>query len=115
MKHVEFITIEDETDLIVSFAIAPSAHRSLTLLRSPQYEFLFLEYERCVYVSFDPSEPDDDPLLSVHWGKLTVTVKTVRHVYQLDISAVDEIEITGAKTVLLRKLVKDVAKYIECD
>jgi hypothetical protein len=50
----------------------------------------------------------------VQWGKSMVTVKTVRHVYKLDISAVDDIEITEAKTVL-RKMVKDVATYIECD
>lgn len=114
MKRVEFITVEDETDLIVSFAIAPGAHRSLTLLRSPQYEYLFPELERCASVSFDPSELDKDPLLSVQWGKSMVTVKTGRHVYKLDISAIDDNEITEAKTVL-RKMVKDVATYIECD
>lgn len=114
MKRVEFITFEDETDLIVSFAIAPGAYRSLTLLRSPQYEYLFPNDERCASVSFDPSELDNDPLVSVQWGKSMVTVKTVRHVYKLDISEVDDIEITEAKT-LLRKMVKDVATYIECD
>jgi len=51
MKRVEFITVEDETDLIVSFAIAPSAYQSLTLLRSPQHEVLFPDYERSGYVS----------------------------------------------------------------
>jgi hypothetical protein len=114
MKRIEFITIEDETDLIVSFAIAPGAYRSLTLLRSPQYEYLFPKDERCAYVSFDPPEQDNETLLFVHWGKSTVTVKTVHHVYKLDISAVEDIEITEAKAVL-RKMVKDVATYIECD
>lgn len=114
MKRVEFITIEDETDLIVSFAIAPSALHSLTLLRSPQYEYLFPGYERCASVSFDTSELDKDPLLSVQWGKSMVTVKTVRHVYKLDISEVDEIEITEAKDAL-KKMTKDVATYIDCD
>jgi hypothetical protein len=51
MKRVEFITNEDETDLIASFAIALSANQSLTLLRSPQHEVLFPYYERCGYVS----------------------------------------------------------------
>jgi hypothetical protein len=114
MKRVEFITIEDEPDLIVSFAIAPSAHRSLTLLRSPQYETLIPEYERVVSVSFDPSEVDGDSLRSVQWGQTSVTVKTARHKYKLDISAVKAIEITEAKTVL-RKMVKDVATYVDCD
>jgi hypothetical protein len=114
MKHVEFITFEDETDLIVSFAIAPGAYRSLTLLRSPQYEYLFPNDERCASVSFDPSELDKDPLVSVQWGKSMVTVKTVRHVYKLDIAAVEDIEITGAKKVL-RKMVKEVATYLDCE
>lgn len=114
MKHVEFITIEDETDLIVSFAIAPSAYQSLTLLRSPQYEDLLPDFERCAYASFDPSEPADDPLLSVHWKQSKVTVTTCRHVYELDISIVDEVEITEAKTVL-KKMVKGVAMYYEID
>jgi hypothetical protein len=57
---------------------------------------------------------DKDPLLSVQWGKSIVTVKSLHHVYKLDISAIDGIEITEAKTVL-RKLVKDVATYIVCD
>lgn len=46
MLQVEFITCESEGDLIVSFAIAPSAYRSLTLHRSPQYEHLLPEEER---------------------------------------------------------------------
>lgn len=115
MKRVEFITIEDETDLIVSFAIAPSAYQSLTLLRSPHYEDLLPDFERCAYVSLDPtSEPADDPLLSVHWKQSKVTVTTCRHVYELDISTVEEIEITEAKTVL-KKMVKGVAMYYEID
>jgi hypothetical protein len=110
MKRVEFITIEDEPDLIVSFAIAPRAHRSLTLLRSPQYESLLQEYERIVSGSFDPSEVDGDSLLSVQWGP----VKTARHEYKLDISAVEDIEITELKTVL-RKMVRGLATYVDCD
>jgi hypothetical protein len=57
MLRVEFITTEDEADLIVSFAIAPAAERSLTLLRSPQYEHLLPEEERGITVDpFDPRE-----------------------------------------------------------
>jgi hypothetical protein len=46
----------------------------------------------------------------VHWKQSKVTVTTCRHVYELDISTVDEIEITQAKTVV-KKMVKGVAMY----
>ena len=114
MKRVEFITIEDEPDLIVSFAIAPSAHRSLTLLRSPQYETLLPEYERVVSVSFDPSEINEESLLSVKWGQTKVTVMSTRHEYTLDISAVEANEITEANAVL-RKMTNGVATFVDCD
>jgi len=114
MKRVEFINIGDEPDLIVSFAIAPSAHRSLTLLQSPQYESLIPKYERVVSVCFDPSEVDEDSLRSVQWGQTIVTIKTGRHEYKLDISAVEAIEITKAKTVL-RKMIKNEASYADSD
>jgi hypothetical protein len=114
MKRVEFITIEDGPDLVVSFAIAPSAYRSLTLVRSPQYEHLLPEHEHCVSVSLDPDELDGDVLLSVNWGQQMVTVITARHKYKLDVSAVEGNETAGAKAVL-RKMVKDLASYIECD
>jgi hypothetical protein len=114
MKRVEFITIEDGPDLVVSFAIAPSAHRSLTLIRSPQYEHLLPEHEHCVSVSFDPDELDGDVLLSVNWGQQIVTVITSRHEYKLDVSTVEDNESAGAKAIL-RKMVKDLASYNDCD
>jgi hypothetical protein len=50
----------------------------------------------------------------VQWGISIITVKTVRHIYKLDISAIDGTEITEEKTVI-RKMVKDVATYVDCD
>ena len=105
MKRAEFITVEDEEDLVVSFAIAPSAYRSLTLLRSPQHEFLLPEEERGATVSFGPNE-ERDLLVLVHWYEASVVIKTERHEYQLDISAVEDEEIAEAKAVL-RKMVQD--------
>src|SRR5438445_18432 len=107
MLHVEFITVDDETDLVVSFALAPAAHRSLTLLRSPQYESLLPECERGVSVSrLDPNDQERDRLRLVQWGKSVVEVRTERHEYKLDVSAVDDDELNEAKAVL-RKMVKD--------
>ena len=107
MKRVEFITTEHKPDLVVSFALAPSAHQSLTLLRSPQYELLLPEEERGVSVSnLDPTDQERDLLRSMNWSETRVTVKTERHEYHLDISAVAEQEVKHAKAVL-RKMVKD--------
>ncbi len=103
MLQVEFITSEDEQDLI---AIAPSANRGLTLLRSPQHEHILPEEERGATVApLDPREVDPDLLVSVQWLGAGVIVKTQRHEYELDVSAVSENEVVEAKAVL-RKMVK---------
>ena len=113
MLHVEFITSQDEQVLIVSFAIAPSAQRSLTLLRSPRYEHLLPEEERGITVGpFNPSDIEPDFLRSVQWLASRVTVATDRHIYILDISAVGEDELAQAKAVL-RKMVKDGAAHVD--
>ena len=107
MLRVEFITTEDEEDLIVSFALAPAAHESLTLLRSPQYEFLLPEYERGISVSkLNPKDQERDLLRQVHWRDTSVTLRTQRHEYTLDISALAQDDIDEAKKVL-REMVKD--------
>jgi hypothetical protein len=113
MLRVEFITSESEQDLIVSFAIASAANRSLTLLRSPQYEHLLLEEERGATVApLDPEEVETDFLVSVQWLGARVVVKTQRHEYKLDISAVAENEVAEAKAVL-RKMVKDGSAHVD--
>jgi hypothetical protein len=113
MLQVEFITSEDAPDLIVSFAIAPSANRSLTLLRSPHCEHLLPEEERGATVApLDPKEVETDFLVSVQWLGARVIVRTQRHEYQLNISAVAEAEVTEAKAVL-RKMVKDGSAHVD--
>jgi hypothetical protein len=107
MLRVDFITTEDEEDLVVSFALAPAAHKSLTLLRSPQFEFLLPDDERGISVSkLDPKDQERDLLRQVHWRGHTVTVATQRHEYTLDISAVAHNDIVEAKAVL-RKMTED--------
>jgi hypothetical protein len=52
MHAVEFITLEDEEpDLVLSFALAPQAASSITLLRTPKYESLLPDEERGVVVA----------------------------------------------------------------
>ncbi len=112
MNRVEFVSLEDDHDLIVSFAIAPAAHRSLTLLRSPQYEFLLPKHERGISVSFGPSADERDLLLLVQWRESGVVIKTERHEYRLDLTAVEDEEVAAAK-VLLRKMVNDGVARVE--
>lgn len=113
MLQVQFITSDDDQDLIVSFAIAPSAHRSLTLLRSPQYEHLLPKGERGATVGpLDPNDVTTDFLVSVRWLGHGVIVKTQRHEYKLDVSAVAEREVAEAKAVV-RKMVKDGTAHVD--
>ena len=65
MKQVEFITLEDEQDLIVSFALAPSGEESLTLLRAPHYEHLLPEQDRRATVSLSSQREEGDYVKSV--------------------------------------------------
>ena len=112
LQHVEFITTEDEPDLIVSFALAPAASESLTLLRSPQLESALPKHERGVSVStLAADDPDRDLLQRLLWEESTVTVSTERHEYRLDISAVANDEVDEAKDVL-RKMAADGAVYV---
>lgn len=101
MRQIEFMTSEDDQELIVSFALAASAHRSLNLLRSPQWEHLRPEQERGATVApLDPSDVDTDHLVCAQWLGARVVVTTQRHDYELDVSAVDERELVDAKAVL---------------
>ena len=66
MEQVEFITTESGDDLIVSFAIGrtdPGEIRSLTLMRTPKYEFALDDSERGVSVSDEDRDEDDSDLL----------------------------------------------------
>ncbi len=60
MHRVNFITTQQEDDLIVSFTVAgdsPGDILSLTLLRTPKYELILDSDERGISVSW---EEDDD-------------------------------------------------------
>jgi hypothetical protein len=67
MEGVAFITTDAGDDLILSFAVQHrddwTAIESLTLLRTPKYEFIFEEQERGVKVSFERHEDEEDEFL----------------------------------------------------
>ncbi len=104
MNGVAFITIESGVDLIVSFAIEgdePGQVKSLTLLRTPRYEFALDESERGVGVSHeDVADEDIDLLESIELDRGTVRITTQRREYALDIHRVDRDEIQRAAEIL---------------
>ena len=69
MYRVNFITTEQKDDLIVSFAVAagdfPGDILSLTLLRTPKYEFILGPDEQGVSVSWEEDEDESELLLAV--------------------------------------------------
>jgi len=104
-----FITTEDDgTDLIVSFAVVKypdgSDIESLTLLRTPKYEFVRDDDERGVGVSFERFLDDSarDLLEEVRYSKddRIVALKTGSRRYRLDVRKVEPDELTDMCKVL---------------
>ncbi len=102
-KYVSFLTLEDEDDLIVSFALGEHAITSLTLLRTPKYEMFLPDEERGVSVGSDSSESFVRELLvSVRWGKDLVRIESTVRRYALDIRALAPDDIREARRILAK-------------
>jgi len=104
---VEFITIEKGDDLVVSFAIAttePGEVVSLTLLRTPMFEFALPPDEWGVSVSHEsfPQEGGRERLQRIRVALPVVSIATTRKRYELDVSKVDRRELRSAQRVLER-------------
>ena len=104
MLDVSFITTQDDDDLIVSFAVADPDYtdvKSLTLLRTPKYEFALYESERGVNVSYDDFPGDDDDMLEkIEIDGDRVEIITRHRSYALDVHRVDEDEVKESKKIL---------------
>ena len=104
MERVDFITAESGDDLIVAFAIGradPGEIRSLTLIRTPKYEFILDDSERGVSVSDEDRDEDDNDLLEeIEFRGDEVRIVSRNTDYQLDCSRVDREEFEDAKTVV---------------
>ncbi len=107
MDTVAFITTETGDDLIVSFAVQdprdPTAVESLTLIRTPKYEFIFDEHDRGVSVSFDRNDEVEDAFLQeVDYleAQSVVRVKTSSRQYELDVRKVAAKELKRMRQVL---------------
>ena len=106
MNKVEFITLEDEQGLVVSFALAPSGRESLTLLRAPHYEHLLPEQDRRATVSLSSHREEGDYVKSVLWQGSRVEVTSEKHKYVLEASAITRQDKDKA-VAILRKLVRE--------
>ena len=106
MEMVRFISCsDDETDQIVSFALAVNEMeiRSLTLLRTPKFEAKLDESERGVSVALDDEmDIDRDLLVAVKIEANRVMIETHKSRYDLDISRVDSAEVSEMKALFGR-------------
>jgi hypothetical protein len=103
MYRVDFITTEHDDDLIVSFAVTgdlPGGILSLTLLRTPKYEFILDPDERGVSVSWEEDEDDSELLRGVDLSGDKVKLSTTRREFILDVSHVNDRELRRMRKIL---------------
>jgi hypothetical protein len=107
MDRVGFITTEAGDDLILAFAVQdpddPSSIKSLTLIRTPKYEFILEDHERGVSVSFERGVDDEDDFLrrfEYVEAEAIVCIQTSSQEYELDVRKVDAGELKKMRKVL---------------
>ena len=104
MERVNFITTESGDDLIVSFAAGradPGEIRSVTVMRTPKYEFVLDDSERGASVSDEDRHEDDADLLKeVEFRGNEVWIVSQNAEYQFDCRKVDPEEVEDAKKIL---------------
>jgi len=102
---VNFITTQDGDDLVVSFAIAtgvPGDVVSLTLIRTPKFEFGLPEEDRgvCVWHECIPETDVLEHLQRIRVAPPVVSIATTQRFYELDVSKVEPDELHSAQQVL---------------
>ena len=99
-QHVPFLTVEDEDDWVVSFALGPQGTSRLTLTRTPHLEFMLRPEQRGVSVGCADAAQRPTMLVAVQWGHKRVDVVSTAKRYSLDISKVDGATRAAALRVL---------------
>jgi hypothetical protein len=106
MHTVEFITLEDEDpDLIVSFALAPQAAHSITLIRTPKFESLLSEEDRGVAVGAGVHGTDDRELLveiQINTKRGVGSIVSTKRTYELLLSRVEAEDLKATVALLHR-------------
>jgi hypothetical protein len=105
MEKVLFMTNQDRSDLIVSFAIEcpddPGHVKSLILLRTPKFEFILDDHERGVSVSHDDEpEVEDNLLRRLFVGPPMVVIESTYNRYELDVSQVNREQVAEACAII---------------
>lgn len=99
-QPVPFLTVEDEDDWVVSFALGPLGSPRLTLTRTPHLEFMLRPEQRGVSVGGVEAGQRAALLVAVQWGPHRVDVVSTAKRYSLDISRVDGATRAAALRVL---------------
>ena len=100
---VAFITAQTGDDLVISFAVCqpddPTDIESLTILRTPKYEFFLDAWERGASVSFKRDLKGDQTVLLREvvyaFDDKCITLRTDHHNYKLDVRKVDPSELSA--------------------
>jgi hypothetical protein len=111
---VSFITVEDDTDLIVSFAVMDpedgSFLDSLNIIRTPKYEVFLEPHERCPMVSFplEDAGAERRPLTLAAYSAEdgVISIRCDGATFNLDLSRVEPEEF-DAMAEILRKMCKN--------
>ena len=98
-QPVPFLTVEDEDDWVVSFALGPQGANRLTLMRAPRLEFMMHPEQRGVSVAAE-TPPHRAQLVAVQWGSTSVDVVSTERRYRLDVSKIDGGTLAAAMRVL---------------
>ena len=104
---VAFITVQTGDDLIVSFAVCepddPTEIESLTIVRTPKYEFFLREWERGASVSFGRNLGRDEKMMLREVVYTSddkrITLRTGHYTYKLDVRKVDPSELSAMCSV----------------
>jgi hypothetical protein len=111
MHFASFITLDDDVDLVVSFAVVDTEDGSyldcLNVIRTPKYEKFLEPEERCPMVTFPSGDAEElrRPLRSVVYSRedAVILVRCDHITHTLDLSKVDKEEIEEMAR-LLRKM-----------
>jgi len=99
-QHVPFLTVEDEDDWVISFALGPLGTSRLTLTRAPRLEFMLRPEQRGVSVGCAEAGQRPALLVAVQWGAQCVDVVSTARRYSLDIRKIDSAARAAALSVL---------------
>lgn len=113
MDKVQFITIEDGDDLILSFSFNEGTEFGVggfIIQRSPKFEFALRPYERGPSIDWT----DDDEIITVKEIELSrdvAVIKTQYEQYVFDVSRLSDAELRDAVRILKKMNFDKIFKF----